>query len=162
MTYTPDGKYIVAVTGTQHLILVDAATLTLVPGWNIDLRPFGILDSRAVEFIDGQLFVSDGYDFRAPDDPMKYAVFVFDVVNGPPNATFTATPPSGPAPLAVQFTDTTVRTGHRPGVELRRRVTDVDGDQPVAHLRRARPVHGVADGDEREREHHRDAGRSPS
>jgi PKD repeat protein len=110
MTYTPDGKYIIAVTGTQRLILVDATTLTLVPGWNIDLRPFGILDSRAVEFIDGQLFVSDGYDFRAPDDPMKYAVFVFDVVNGPPNATFTATPTSGTVPLSVQFADTTYGT----------------------------------------------------
>ncbi len=110
MTFTPDGKYIVAVTGTQHLILVDAVTLTLVPGWDIDLRPFGILDSRAVEYIDGQLFVSDGYDFRPPDDPMKYAVFVFDIVNGPPNATFTATPLVGAAPLPVQFTDTTYGT----------------------------------------------------
>src|SRR3954470_1245405 len=107
MTYPPDGKYIIAVTGTQRLILVDAATLTLVPGWNIDLRPFGILDSRAVEYIDGQLFAWEGYAFRAPDDPMKYAVFVFDVVNGPPNPTFTATPSSGSAPLPVQFGDTT-------------------------------------------------------
>jgi PKD repeat protein len=108
MTYTPDGKYIAAVTTTQRLILLDAATYALVPGWNIDLRPFGVMDSRAVEFVDGQLFVSDGYDFRAPDDPMRYAVFVFDVVEGPPNAVFTATPTSGAAPLPVQFTDTTV------------------------------------------------------
>ena len=107
MTYSPDGKYVIAVTTTQRLILIDAATNTLVPGWNIDLRPFGILDSRAVEYIDGQLFVSDGYDFRALGDPMKYAVFVFDIVNGPPNAAFTATPTTGAAPLAVQFTDTT-------------------------------------------------------
>jgi FOG: PKD repeat len=107
MTYSPDGKYIIAVTTTQRLILVDATTFTLVPGWNIDLRPFGILDSRAVEFIDGQLFVSDGYDFRAAGDPLMYAVFVFDIVNGPPNATFTATPTTGAAPLAVQFADTT-------------------------------------------------------
>ncbi len=107
MTYSPDGKYIIGVTTTQRLILVDAATFTMVPGWNIDLRPFGILDSRAVEYIDGQLFVSDGYDFRAAGDPLMYAVFVFDIVNGPPQATFTATPASGPAPLAVQFADTT-------------------------------------------------------
>ena len=38
---------------------------------------------------------------------MKYAVFVFDIVNGPPNTTFTATPSTGAAPLAVQFADTT-------------------------------------------------------
>ncbi len=110
MSYTPDGKYILAVTTTQRLVLIDASTLTLVPGWNIDLRPFGILDSRAVEYIDGQIFVSDGYDFRSVDDPMKYAVFVFDVVNGPPNAAFTATPSTGGAPLNVQFADTTFGT----------------------------------------------------
>ena len=110
MTYTPDGKYVVAVTTTQRLILIDAATNTLVPGWNIDLRPFGVLDSRAVEYIDGQLFVSDGYDFRTLGDPLTYAVFVFDIVNGPPNAAFTATPTTGAAPLAVQFTDTTFGT----------------------------------------------------
>jgi PKD repeat protein len=79
----------------------------LVPGWNIDLHPFGILDSRDITMIDGQLFIVDGYDFRPVGDPMRYAVFVFDIVNGPPNATFTATPATGGAPLPVQFTDTT-------------------------------------------------------
>ncbi len=107
MTYTPDGRHIVAVTLTEQLILIDAATNTLVPGWNIDLRRFGIVDSRAVEYVDGQLLVSDGYDFRDAADPLQYAVFVFDVVDGPPNATFTATPLVGPAPLTVQFADTT-------------------------------------------------------
>ncbi|MEP6625809.1 MAG: PKD domain-containing protein, partial [Acidimicrobiia bacterium] len=107
LSYTADGKLALAVTTQQRLVLLDAATNTLVPGWNIDLRPFGILDSRDITMIDGQLFIADGYDFRAPDDPMKYAVFVFDIVNGPPNPTFTATPSSGGAPLPVQFTDTT-------------------------------------------------------
>ncbi len=107
LTYTPDGKYGIAVTTTQRLVLLDATTNALVPGWNIDLRPFGILDSRAVELIDGQIFVADGYDFRAAGDPLKYAVFVFDIVDGPPNAAFTATPTSGVAPVTVQFTDTT-------------------------------------------------------
>jgi PKD repeat protein len=108
LSYTADGKYALAVTTQQRLVLLDATTYALVPGWNVDLHRFGILDSRDVTMIDGQVFVVDGYDFRAPDDPMKYAVFVFDIVNGPPNTTFTATPASGPPPLAVQFADTTV------------------------------------------------------
>ena len=107
LTYTADGKYALAVTTQQRLVLIDATTYALVPGWNVDLRSFGILDSRDVTMIDGQVYIVDGYDFRAPDDPMKYAVFVFDIVNGPPNTTFTATPSTGAAPLAVQFADTT-------------------------------------------------------
>lgn len=110
LSYTADGKYALAVTTTQRLVLIDATTNALVPGWNIDLRRFGIIDSRDVTLIDGQVFVVDGYDFRAAGDPMKYAVFVFDIVEGPPNATFTATPTSGSAPLTVQFADTTYGT----------------------------------------------------
>jgi PKD repeat protein len=107
ITYTADGKLALAVTTQQRLVLIDATTNTLVPGWNVDLHPFGILDSRDVTMIDGQVFVVDGYDFRPVNDPMRYAVFVFDIVDGPPNATFTATPSTGGAPLPVQFTDTT-------------------------------------------------------
>ncbi|MGZ4676491.1 MAG: CBM96 family carbohydrate-binding protein [Acidimicrobiia bacterium] len=108
LTYTPDGKYAIVVTTTERLELLDAATFAPITGWNFDLTPFGIIDARAVELIDGQLFVSDGYDFRPPGDPLQYAVFVFDIVESPPTAGFTATPTSGPGPLAVQFNDTSV------------------------------------------------------
>lgn len=110
MTYTVDGQYIIAVTAAQRLAVIDAATMAVLPGWSIDLAPFGVLDARAVEYIDGQLFVTDGDDFRPPGDPLQYATFVFDLVEGPPNAAFTATPTGGSAPLAVQFTDATFGT----------------------------------------------------
>jgi PKD repeat protein len=106
MTFTPDGKYAVVVTTTERLQLLDAATFAPIAGWTIDLTPYGLLDARAVEFIDGQFFVSDGYDFRPAGDPLQYAVFVFDPVEAPPAAAFTATPTSGGVPLTVQFTDT--------------------------------------------------------
>ena len=67
-------------------------------------------DTRGVEVIGEQVFVSDGYDFRSSGDPMSHAIFVFDVsgpASGPaPTASFTASPTSGTAPLNVQFTDT--------------------------------------------------------
>jgi PKD repeat protein len=87
------------------------ATRTFRTGWGgIDLTPFGIRDARGVEVIGDQLFVSDGLDTRSSSDPMNHAVFVLDVT-GPsstpaPTASFTASPQSGVAPLAVSFTDT--------------------------------------------------------
>ncbi|MDQ4107208.1 MAG: PKD domain-containing protein, partial [Actinomycetota bacterium] len=84
-------------------------------GWSFDLLPFGVLDSRGVELIGEQLYVSDGADSRASDDPLKYAVFVFDVTGSTPvapTASFTANPATGAAPLTVSFNNTT--TGSTP------------------------------------------------
>lgn len=107
LDFTDDGKYAFVTTKGQRLYMFDAATWTLVPGWDFDLAPYGLLDPRWVEIVDGQLWVGDGYDFRDPSDPMEYATFVFDLV-GPSKASFTATPTAGTAPLPVTFTDTTL------------------------------------------------------
>jgi hypothetical protein len=71
-------------TSGEKLRRVDWATKTLVSGWTFDLTPFGVLDSRAVELIGDQFFVSDGADSRPAGDPLEYAVFVFDVTEPPP------------------------------------------------------------------------------
>ena len=110
VTFTPDGKQMIVTTTTERLQVIDVATWTVVPGFDFDLTPYGIVDARAVELVDGQLFVSDGYDFRALGDPLEYAVFVFDIAEAPPTPTFTATPTSGVAPVTVQFTDTSAGT----------------------------------------------------
>lgn len=110
VTFTPDGKQMIVTTTTQRLQVVDVATWTVVPGFDFDLTPHGIVDARAVEVVDGQLLVSDGYDSRPPGDPLQYAVFVFDLADAPPVATFTATPITGTAPLVVSFNDTTSGT----------------------------------------------------
>jgi PKD repeat protein len=86
-------------------------THAYTPGWSsLDLTRFGMKDTRGVEVIGEQVFVSDGYDFRSSSDPMNHAIFVFDVSGPnstpPPTAAFTASPTSGTAPLSVQFTDT--------------------------------------------------------
>jgi PKD repeat protein len=107
MDFSANGADLFVTTSTERMIRIDWANRSIVSGWNFDLTPFDVLDSRAVSLIGGQYFVSDGADSR-PAGPLKYAVFVFDVTNGgaPVNASFTANPTSGPAPLTVNFTDT--------------------------------------------------------
>jgi PKD repeat protein len=114
MGFSSTGSDLFIVTSAEVLERVDWATKTLVPGWSFDLTPFGVLDSRGVEFIGDQLFVSDGADSR-PAGPLKYAVFVFDVTGSTPvapTASFTANPATGAAPLTVTFNNTT--TGSTP------------------------------------------------
>jgi PKD repeat protein len=114
MGFSSTGSDLFVVTSAEVLKRVDWATKTLVPGWSFDLTPFGVLDSRGVELIGDQLFVSDGADSR-PAGPLKYAVFVFDVTGSTPvapTASFTANPATGAAPLSVTFNNTT--TGSSP------------------------------------------------
>jgi PKD repeat protein len=100
-----------AVSKAEALVRVNMTTHAYTPGWSsLDLTKFGMKDTRGVEVIGEQVFVSDGYDFRSSSDPMNHAIFVFDVSGPnstpPPTAAFTASPTSGTAPLSVQFTDT--------------------------------------------------------
>ncbi len=114
MGFSSTGSDLFVVTSAEVLKRVDWSSKTIVPGWTFDLTPFGVLDSRGVEFIGGQVFVSDGADSR-PAGPLKYAVFVFDVTAPAPvapTASFTANPATGPAPLSVMFNNTT--TGSTP------------------------------------------------
>ena len=71
-------------TNGEKLRRIAWATKTLVSGWTFDLPPFGILDSRAVELVGDQFFVSDGADSRPSGDPLEYAIFIFDVTEPPP------------------------------------------------------------------------------
>jgi PKD repeat protein len=115
MGFSSDGADLFVVTNAEVLKRVAWASKTIVPGWTFDLLPFGVLDSRAVEVIGDQLYVSDGADSRASDDPLKYAVFVFDVTGSTPvapTASFNANPANGAAPLSVTFNNTT--TGSMP------------------------------------------------
>jgi len=114
MGFSPDGTDLFVVTSAESLKRVDWATKMLVPGWSFDLTPFDVRDSRGVELINDQLHVSDGSDSR-PTGPLKYAVFVFDVLGAAPSApaaSFTPNPATGDAPLSVTFNNTT--TGSTP------------------------------------------------
>jgi hypothetical protein len=51
--------------------------------WRFDLSPSGVLDARAVAYVDGALLVSDGFDFRAAGDPLNHAVFVYSGATAP-------------------------------------------------------------------------------
>lgn len=75
--------------------------------WTFDLAPYGVLDSRGVAVVNGQFFISDGFDSREAGDPLSDAVFVFKLGGqSAPTPSFTADPPEGDAPLQVRFTDT--------------------------------------------------------
>jgi hypothetical protein len=80
MTFSADGHDMYVVTNAEKLRRVDWATKKLVAGWTFDLTGFKVKDSRAVELINDQFYVLDGYDGRPSGDPLKHAVFVFDVL----------------------------------------------------------------------------------
>jgi PKD repeat protein len=108
MSFSDDGAELFVATSSVKLVVVTWGTKTIKSGWSFDLKPFNVKDSRAVELIKDQFYVLDGYDSRSSGDPLKYAVFVFDVCCGSsavPTAAFTASQLSSP-PLTVQFTDT--------------------------------------------------------
>ena len=76
--FSPDGSQMYAVTSSEMLVTVDWASQSLIPEWSFDLRPFGVLDGRAVDRIRGRFFVLDGAT-RPGHDRLKFAVFKFDV-----------------------------------------------------------------------------------
>jgi hypothetical protein len=80
MSFSADGHDMYVVTNAEKLRRVDWATKKLVAGWTFDLTGFKVKDSRAVELINDQFYVLDGYDGRSSGDPLKHAVFVFDVL----------------------------------------------------------------------------------
>ncbi len=69
--------------------------------WRFDLLPSGVLDARAVAYVDGALLVSDGFDFRAAGDPLAHAVFVYTATGSPtdqPSPTDRLRRPIAPSP----------------------------------------------------------------
>ena len=83
MTFSNGDLFVV--NSSEQLLRVDWASRTLRAGWTFDLTPFDVRDSRGVEVIadpatgNEQFYVLDGYDLRSTGDPLRYAVFVFDV-----------------------------------------------------------------------------------
>jgi hypothetical protein len=80
MDFTSDGADLWVSTNQETIRRVDWGTRTLVSGWTFDMTPFEVRDSRAVELINGQFYVLDGYDGRPLGDPLRYAVFVFSLL----------------------------------------------------------------------------------
>jgi Carbohydrate binding domain len=86
LDFSATGADLMVVTSTERMYRVAWAMKSVVSGWTLDLAPFGVKDSRAVEVIPDpsdpdtdQLHVYDGYDSRPTGDPLRYAVFVFGV-----------------------------------------------------------------------------------
>jgi PKD repeat protein len=112
MDFTNDGKDLFVATSSTTVTRVSWSSRSTVSGWAMNLSSFGLLDTRAVEIVGDQMFVSDGSDTRPIGDPRAHAVFVFngigsgDSTPSKPTASFEATPTSGVAPLTVAFRDT--------------------------------------------------------
>jgi hypothetical protein len=79
MDFSSEGADLYVTTSAEKLRRVDRASRRLVAGWTFDLTPFGVRDSRAVELINDQFYVLDGYDGRPSGDPLRHAVFVLGV-----------------------------------------------------------------------------------
>jgi hypothetical protein len=85
LQFSPSGADLWVTHAGTRVSRVSWATKTLVAGWSWDLSPFGVLDARAVEVFNDQLWISDGYDFRDDGDPLDHALFVFDLTKPPPD-----------------------------------------------------------------------------
>ncbi len=112
MGFSTDGSELYVVNSKVHLLRIDWNAKKLFTGWDINLSPFGMKDSRSVELINDQFYVGDGYDGRQTNDPLRYAVFVFDVCcgSGPaPVASFTTAQSASPD-YTIQFTDTSTNS----------------------------------------------------
>ncbi len=78
MTFSSGGNDLYVTHAVTKVTRIKWSTKKVVAGWSFDLKPFGVLDARAVEIINDQLWVSDGYDSRK-GDPLSHALFVFNV-----------------------------------------------------------------------------------
>ena len=107
---SPGGAQDVWFTGSSStLYRFNWVTRTMYPNHTFAMTPRGVRDARAVDVLNDQLIICDGYDSYSSSSPDRYAIKFFNVIDldgtQPPAASFTATPATGPAPLAVQFTD---------------------------------------------------------
>jgi hypothetical protein len=83
--FTPDGTKLWVVTSKNEVYRLDWATKRVDTDYVFDLLALSdpIRDARAVELIDGKLYILDGDDNRSKGDPLRYAVSVFRVVPTP-------------------------------------------------------------------------------
>jgi hypothetical protein len=87
--FSADGHDLWLVTTADVLYRVDWRTKQLVEGYVFDLLAHDIQDARAVEVIDGQLYVLDGFALDGTD-PRRFAVTVFNIVEPQLAASFTS------------------------------------------------------------------------
>ena len=84
MSFSADGQDLYVAnhdsSGNARLSVVDWATKTVLPGWTFALNQFGIRDARGVELINDQFYILDGYDGRSKGDPLRHALYVFNVL----------------------------------------------------------------------------------
>ncbi len=98
LDFTDDGRDLFIARPPSTVTRVDWGARTVVPGWDLDLSPYGILDARGVQVIAEQLWVSDGFDFRPATDPLDHALFVFDVGGSAAGDPTPPPPPPGGTP----------------------------------------------------------------
>jgi fibronectin type III domain protein len=74
LSFSPEGHDLWIVTSADKVYRIDWASKTVVPGHVFDLTPHAILDGRAVEIVDGQVYVLNGAG--------QHDVTVFNVLAG--------------------------------------------------------------------------------
>lgn len=74
MSFTGNGRALFVTHGNTRLSRIAWQSKSLV--WTVDLSKLGMRDARGVTQVRRRLFISDGFDHRAADSPLRYAVFV--------------------------------------------------------------------------------------
>ncbi len=97
MDFSPDGTELFVsrtlappVPGQRETELISVDWASRSVAWRFNLLPSGVMDARGVAYVDGALYVSDGFDTRAAGDPLDHAVFVYGATGSPPD-----NPPAG-------------------------------------------------------------------
>ncbi len=113
LSFSDDSNQLWITTSSERIIRltwsVDPVTNppTIVPGYIFDPRLLNIRDTRAIEIVDQQVVLADGYDFHETPGIHEFALHVFDVTGSSPVPSFTAAPTTLGAGGIVTFQDTT-------------------------------------------------------
>jgi hypothetical protein len=108
--FSSDGKDLWVTDTSNDLFRVKVPGYTQVSGYSwLSLSPWGVRDGRAVEVINDQLAIADGYDLDSLSFPDRHAIHVLEFDGGQPPPTTppsTGPPPTGPPPTGPPPTTT--------------------------------------------------------
>ncbi len=128
--FSADGNDLWVTNTNEDLYRLTVPGFTLIPGYTWDsLKPWGIRDGRAVEVIDDQLVIADGYDGYGSSNPLRHSIYVlrFDGPSPPPTTTPTTTtkPPTTTAAPTTTTKPTTTTTTAAPTTTTKPTTTTV-------------------------------------
>jgi hypothetical protein len=80
MGFSSDGKDLWVTTAADRLVLIDWRSRAPVPGFDFDTRGLGIKDARAVEVVEGKLYICDGSEKWDETSQNRYSIEIFELL----------------------------------------------------------------------------------